>query len=81
MTKYSLSKLFKEQLRLKLEPELQDRALKATHRLARWIGDMDRYSCNVKVMNIQLTVKAKMRLIFKYTSDKDVLVAKKILFS
>lgn len=41
---------------------------------------MGKYSCNVKVMNIQITVEAKVRLVFKYTSDNDKLIAKKILF-
>lgn len=59
---------------------MQERAIKAAHRLARWIESMQEYSCNVKVMNIQVTVKAKMRLVFKYTSDKDKLVARKVLF-
>ena len=41
---------------------------------------MREYGCNVKVMNIQVTVKAKMRPVFKYTSNNDKLVAKKVLF-
>ena len=59
---------------------MQKRAIMAAHRLARWIESMQEYNCNVKVMNIQVTVKAKMRLVFKYTSDKDKLVARKVLF-
>lgn len=59
---------------------MQERAIKAAHRLARWIESMQEYSCNVKVMDIQVTVKAKVRLAFKYTSDNDKLVAKKVLF-
>lgn len=81
MIKYSLSNLFNEQMKQKLDPELQDKAIKAVHRLARWIDTMNNYSCNVKVMNLQITIGSKVRLIFKYTSDKDRLVAKKILFS
>ena len=77
--KYSPSRLFKEQIQ-GLEPDVQDRAIRAATRLARWIENMQTYSSNVKVMNIQVTVKAKMRLVFKYTSDKDKLVARKVLF-
>ena len=41
---------------------------------------MQDYQCNVRVMNVQVVTKTKVRLVFKYTSEKDVLVAKKILF-
>ena len=54
--------------------------IKAAHRLARWIGDMPKYNCTAKVMNIQLAAGSKIRLIFKYMGDKDTLVAKKIIF-
>lgn len=78
-TKYSPSLIFKEQLK-GLAPDVQDRAIKAAHRLARWIHHMQDYQCNVRVMNVQVVTKTKVRLVFKYTSEKDVLVAKKILF-
>lgn len=59
---------------------MQDRAIKAAHRLARWIRDMTKYQCNVKVMNVQVVTKGKVRLVFKYTSDNDKLTARKVLF-
>ena len=48
--------------------------------MSRWIGDMPKYNCTAKVMNIQLTAGNKIKLIFKYTNDNDTLVAKKIIF-
>ena len=63
-----------------LESDVQERTIQAAHRLAKWVENMQTYNCNVKVMNIQVTVKAKIRLVFKYTSDSDKLVAKKIVF-
>ncbi len=76
-TKYSPSTLFKEQLTL-LDPDTQDRAIKSAHRLAKWIEAMPQYDCVARVMNIQLMVRRKVRLVFKYTNSNDTLVARKI---
>ena len=55
---YSPSRIFKEQIQ-GLELTVQERAIKASHHLARWIESMREYGCNVKVMNIQVTIKAQ----------------------
>ena len=81
MTKYSPSTLFKENLRnQRLHTEERESVIKAAHRLAQWIGDMPKYNCTAKVMNIQLTAGTKIRVIFKYFGNKDTLVARKIIF-
>lgn len=64
-----------------MEPRLQEIAIKAARNLANWIDAMPKYNCRAKAITVQVPVKGKTRLIFKYTNTKEKLVAKKILFS
>lgn len=82
MVRYSLSAIFKEQLGSDLmDPLDQNKIMKEIRDTTNQLTTFVKHQEDIKVLNIQVKIKTKLRIVLRYTKANNRLTAKKILFS
>lgn len=78
MTKTSLSEIFKQQIK-ELDPVSTVKILKIFKRIERMMGDLDRYSLDVRKMTMSVKVGGGLSVVVQALPHEDKIVVKKIL--